>query len=145
MEQNVYAVFGLKRKRAEVSGLILTLEHQLKTLKADLLALDRSLQIMDATIDPSKIKPLKPRQRFKYFKQGELCRMVLDVLRQAKGPILNMDLTDTIMTAKELDKGHRDTRRAVETRIRATMQRLERAGTVERVGKFRGSKWSVKD
>jgi hypothetical protein len=145
MEQNTYAILGLKRKRAHVAGSILTLEQQIKALKADLAALDRSLQIMDANIDPSKIKPIKPRKRFKFFRAGEMPRLILDILRTAKEPVLNMDITDTIMRGKELDTGHKDTRKAVESRIRAVMQRLEKAGTVERVGRLRGSKWKVKD
>ncbi|HEY1632074.1 MAG TPA: hypothetical protein VGF56_12230 [Rhizomicrobium sp.] len=47
------------------------------------------------------------------------------------------------MRAKELDLGHKDTRRAVENRVRAAMQRFELKGTVERIGKGRGSQWNL--
>lgn len=143
MSENVYAVFGLKRKRGELLGQILTVERQLKTLRHDLAAVDRALVLLDPTVLPASIKAIQPRQRFKYFKSGELGRLLFDVLRQAKGPVLNHVIVDGIMRGKSLDPGHRDTRKAVETRIRAALQRLEAKGTVRRIGKHRGCQWAL--
>jgi hypothetical protein len=143
MSENVYAICGLKRKRGELAGTILTVERQLKDLRGDLTALDRSLQLLDPSIVPARIKPIRPRQRFKYFKSGELPRLLLDTLRKAQDPVLNCDLVEAVMSAKELDPHHKDTRHAVENRVRAAMQRFELKGTVERIGKGRGSQWNL--
>ena len=143
MSENIYAVFGLKRKRGELLGQILTVEGQLKTLRHDLAAVDRSLVLLDPQILPASIKAIKPRQRFKYFKSGELPRLLLDTLRRAGEPVLNHVLVETIMRERQLDPKHPDTRSAVESRVRAAMQRLEVKGTVRRIGKHRGSQWAL--
>src|SRR5665213_2933473 len=125
MSENIYAIHGLKRKRGAFAGQILTSEQQLKTLRGDLAALDRSLQLLDPTILRARIKPIRPRQRFKFFKSGELPRMLLNILRNTSEPILNFELVDAVLHAKELYSNHRDTRHAVESRVRAALQRLE--------------------
>ncbi|HEY1632075.1 MAG TPA: hypothetical protein VGF56_12235 [Rhizomicrobium sp.] len=64
MSENIYAIHGLKRKRGELAGHILTVERQLKDLRHDLAALDRSLQLLDPSIVPARIRPIQPRQRY---------------------------------------------------------------------------------
>ena len=145
MSENIYAMHGLRRKRGELAGQILTLEQQLKTLRADMAALDRSLVLLDPSIEPATIKPIKPVQRFKYFRAGELPRIILDILRAEQEPILNYLLVEKVMKAKALDQAHRDTRRAVESRVRSGLERLKDKGIVRRIGKNRGSQWVMSD
>ena len=124
MRENIYAIHGLERKRGELAGQILTLERQLLTLRQDMAALDRSLCLLDPTIKTTHIKPIRPRQRFRYFKSGELSRLLLDTLRKAKEPTLNHALVEAVMRTKELDTQHRDTPLAVEKRVLAAMHRF---------------------
>ena len=139
MSENIYAVFGLKRKRGELLGQILTVEGQLKTLRRDLAAIDRALVLLDPDIQPSRIKAIRPRQRYKYFKSGELPRLLLDMLRKTNEPVLNHALVDRVMTGKELDPAHTDTRRAVENRVRAAMQRLRQRAPSGGLEKTKGA------
>ena len=143
MSENIYAISGLRRKRGELAGQILTLEQQLKTLRADMAALDRSLVLLDPSIVPASIKPIKPVQRFKYFKSGELPRLILGVLRAEPEPILNYLLVEKVMKAKGLDAAHRDTRQAVEGRVRSATYQLEVKGTIRHIGKHRGCQWAL--
>ena len=66
-EHHTFTISGLKRKRGEIAGQIMVVKGQLRTLQDDLAAIDRSLGLLDPSIEPRKIKVLRPTHRFKYF------------------------------------------------------------------------------
>src|SRR5471030_224782 len=114
MTENIYVLNGLKRKRGELGGQIMTAQRNLKALYADLAAVDRALVLMDPTAVPALIKPVKVKQRFRYFRSGELPRMILNHLRTAGEPIPHYALVDAMMAAKQLDATSKPLREAVE-------------------------------
>jgi hypothetical protein len=63
--ENVIAIGALKRKRAELAGLIVAAEKQVADLRADLVHIDNALRIMNSPDDPALIPARKPRQRNK--------------------------------------------------------------------------------
>ena len=59
--------------------------ERIRVLQDDLAAIDRSLGLLDPSMEPRKIKVLKPTHRFKYFEAGELAKLIFDQLRKAEG------------------------------------------------------------
>jgi hypothetical protein len=71
----------------------------------------------------------RPPRQIKLFRQGELGRLILDVLRQATGPVSTYEVTTAIMRAG----GHgEDARRAVSPRVRGNLSYLERRGAIRK-------------
>ena len=73
------------RKRAEVAGLIDSLERQLAQHRADLIHVDGVLRLFQPDRDPAAIKPKRPMRRNRYFGRGELARLCLETFRDALG------------------------------------------------------------
>jgi len=144
MSENVYAVSGLSRKRAELAGQLLILQEQVKQIMGDIEAVDRTLKLMDPDAEPTAIKPIRPVRRFQYFDQGELSRLLLATLRKLDGkPATIGDLTRAVMTAKGLDAGHIDCFRAVTHRVTMQLHSLNRRGAVQKIGQYAGVTWAL--
>jgi len=142
MHEHTYTISGLKRKRGEVAGQIMVLKGQLRVLQDDLAAIDRSLGLLDPSIEPRKIKVLRPTHRFKYFEAGELAKLIFDQLRKSEGkPVLVPAITEAIMDAKGLDKTHRDAVREIAARVLAQLHGLAKRGKIQRIGKRVGVSW----
>ena len=144
MTENIYALHGLRRKRGELAGRLMTLETQIKTLRDDLAAVDRSIRLMDPNCVPARIKPIRPRLRYRFFPATELPRLLMDMFRKATEPLAIHTLVNDAMRFKELDPEHRDTRLAVERRIRAALLRMENKHFIERHGRGSDAAWSLK-
>ncbi|HEY3777610.1 MAG TPA: hypothetical protein VGL35_06090 [Rhizomicrobium sp.] len=144
MTENIYAISGLTRKRAELAGQMLILQEQLRLLSVDIEAIDRALQILDPAAEPRTIKPIRPVHRFKYFDKGEMYRFLLDTLRAREGkPASIGDLTRAIMAAKGLDAGHIDCFRAVTHRATTQLHSLNRRGAIRKIGAYSGVMWAL--
>jgi hypothetical protein len=142
MHGHTYTISGLKRKRGEIAGQILIVKGQLGMLQDDLAAIDRSLGLLDPTIETRKIKVLKPTHRFKYFEAGELAKLIFDQLCKAEGkPVQVPAITEAIMDAKGLDKTHRDAVREIAARVLAQLHGLAKRGKIQRIGRRVGVSW----
>lgn len=141
-ENHSFTISGLKRKRSELSGHILIVEGQLRSLRADLAAVDRTLCLLDPSIEPKAIKVLRPRHRFKYFEAGELAKLIFCQLRKAEGkPVQVPAMVEAIMDAKGLDKGHNDAMRQISARVLAQLHQLAKRGRIQRIGRRVGVSW----
>ena len=144
MGENIYAVHGLTRKRAELGGQVLILQEQLKEVHRDIEALDHALCLLDPTAEPRTIKPLKPVHRYKYISQGEMHRMLLDTMRGLEGKPTSIGcLAEVVMGLKGLDASHPDTVRAIRHRITTQLHSLNRRGAIQKIGAYAGVKWAL--
>jgi len=142
MKDHTFTISGLKRKRGEIAGQLLILEGQLRTLRANLAAVDHTLCLLDPSIKPKALKVLKPRHRFKYFEAGELAKLIFAELRKAEGkPVLVPALTAAIMDAKGSDKTHNDAVREIAARVLAQLHQLAKRGRIQRIGRRVGVSW----
>ncbi len=97
---------ALIRNRAELAGEIEAQDATLAQFRADLMHLDAAIRIMSPGTDPEAIRPKKPsRKGCDGFGRGELARMVLDVLREAQGPLAHAERARAIMERKWLPAG----------------------------------------
>ena len=53
---------------------------------------DATLRLLDPSIDIDQIPNKRPRKRIKLFRQGELGRLIVGVLREADTPISTQDI-----------------------------------------------------
>ena len=144
MSENIYAVHGLSRKRAELAGQVLILQEQLRQIHADIEAVDRALCLMDPTAEPLTIKPIKPVHRYRYFSQGEMHRMLLDTMRGLDGKPTSIGcLVEAVMALKGLDASHPDTVRAIRHRLTTQLHSLNRRGAIQKIGAYAGVKWAL--
>ena len=105
------------------------MKGQLKTLQADLAAIDRSLGLLDLSIEPRNIWFLRPVHRFKYFEAGELAKLIFDQQRKAESkPVQVQLMVEAIMDTKGLDKAHRDAVREISARVLDQLHGWQSAG-----------------
>src|SRR6185436_18970300 len=86
----MYAMAALKDRRARIAGEIFALKKQIAHKLRQLALLDGTMVLFDPELHPSSIRPKRvvAYQRVPLFSQGELGRVILDVLREAKGETL---------------------------------------------------------
>ena len=78
-----YALSALRNKRASLASDIVQLERKLRHCRESLVHVDATLRLLDGSIEPEAIPTKRPIKRIKLFRQGELGRMILRVMREA--------------------------------------------------------------
>lgn len=138
---NKYALAALKDKRATLAGEIAQLKNKLAWAESQLKHVDATLALFDPNLDPDQIAAKRPKKRVKLFRQGELNRLILDVLRTACGPQRTQDVVTLVMAAL----GHDETARtALAPRVRGNLQYLQtKAGMVAKIGGGRDARWTL--
>ena len=147
---DTFIISGLRRKHAQILGIISDLDHQIDQHRADLVHIDATLRLLVPDIDLDQI-PIRhrPPKRSPYFGHGEITRTCLEAFRDAKGDgwLSADEIAVTAMCRKGLDP---DTDRRVRAdfmrRILQTLDSLERRyGRVVKSGHGRGIRWKLSD
>ena len=97
-----HVLTGLISKRREIAGQIEHLQDQLRQHVIDLDHVDAAIHIFDPSIELEEIKsrPVPPRhQAFK----GEVTRIVLATLRNAKRPLTTAEIAQRVMAERGLE------------------------------------------
>ena len=97
-----HTLSGLIAKRAEIGGRIETLQIELREAMIALDALDATIKLFDPTYAVETIKPKALPPVYKAFR-GDLIRMVLSLLREAKGPLSTKQITLHVMVERGVD------------------------------------------
>ena len=143
---DTFAISALRRKRAELSGELERHESAARQLRIDLDALDQTIRLFDPTIDPTKIKSKRLRPPFAAY-GGEVARVVLGTLRQAKTPLTTTQLTMHVMADRRLDTSDKALVLLVSKRVGAGLRHYRKKGLVrDRVtgsGRNRRATWEV--
>lgn len=134
---------ALTRKRAEIAGKIEHTQLELRHLIAELDHIDAAIRIFNPTIDIRAIrsKPVPPRHAA--FK-GEVTRVVLDALREAKTPITSRDIAIRLMHERGLNPDDRELSIIMVKRVCACLRVQRNKGLVQPVaiyGSLQG--WEV--
>jgi hypothetical protein len=148
MSGDTFLVTGLKRKHAQILGIVADLERQIDQYRADLVHIDAALRMIVPDIDLEQI-PVRhrPPKRSPYFARGEITRTCLEALRDAGGDgwLSGDEITVTAMCRKGLDPD-RDRRLRTDfvRRILQTLDSLERRyGKVTKSGHGKGIRWRL--
>ena len=138
-----HVISALRAKRAEVAGLIDSLERQVAQCRANLIHLDAVLRLYQPERDPTEIKPKRSVHRNRYFASGELARLCLEAFRDAPEPIPFPDIVAAVIAAKGFDAGDRVLQAAIGELVKATLAPMRRRGAVEKIGPRRSVRWKL--
>jgi hypothetical protein len=135
-----YAVGALTKKRAELDGEIAQLELQIRDRRSDLVKVDDVLRMLAPAKDPTQIPPRKAIKYLNVFRQGELGRLIIAVLRSHGGPMTNLEIANLI-----LDRGGfaQELWTAIRRRCRANLEYLGAQGRVVKIGSNRTARWAL--
>lgn len=127
-----HVLTGLIAKRREIAGQIEHLQDQLRQHVIDLDHVDAAIHIFDPSIELEEIKsrPVPPRhQAFK----GEVTRIVLATLRNAKKPITTADLAQRVMAERGLDTANVRLLKTISKRTGACLRHWRTKGIVRSI------------
>ncbi|MEO8131126.1 MAG: hypothetical protein ABI822_28765, partial [Bryobacteraceae bacterium] len=114
----------------------------LRDRRRELGKLDDVLRILAPDADPCAIPPKKAMKYLNVFRQGELGRLIIGLLRASSVPMTNLELTKAIMQRG----GYRDHLwTAIRRRARANLAYLETQERVARSGKGAAVLWRITD
>lgn len=123
-----HVLSGLIAKRAEIAGRIETMQREMRTLVATIGHIDATIRAFDPNMALEDITPKLP-PRFQAFK-GEVSRVLLDALREAKQPLPVFDLTLTVAAARGINTDDKPFMIILRRRVDACLRNLRKRGTV---------------
>jgi len=127
--KNDHVMSGLKAKRAEIAGKIETMQREMRLLVATIGHIDATIRTFDPSVDLEDIKSRLP-PRFQAFK-GEVSRILLDALREAKTPLPVYDLTLTVAASRGITTDDKPFMIILRRRVDACLRNLRKRGTVK--------------
>jgi hypothetical protein len=135
-----YALSALRKKRAELASEIVRLEGQIRHRKEALGHVDATLRLLDPSVDIDAIPNKRIVKRVKLFRQGELGRLIVGVLREADTHLTTHAITSQVLAAG----GHGESaRRALGGRVRGNLAYLQRRSVVVKIGDGRDARWRL--
>ena len=101
---------------------------------------DATLRLLDPSVDIDAIPSKRIVNRIKLFRQGELGRLIMGVLRNADTPQSTAAITRGVLTAG----GHGESARpTMAPRVRGNLAYQERRGIVLKTGNGKGVRWEL--
>jgi hypothetical protein len=126
-----HVLTGLIAKRAEIAGQIEHTQDKLRQLVIDLDHVDAAIHIFDPAIELQEIKarPVPPKH---HAFRGEVTRIVLTALRNAKKPLTTFDVAQRVMAERGLDTTNARLLKTIGKRTGACLRHLQKQGGVTR-------------
>ncbi len=138
-----HVVTGLMTKRAELAGILEHHQAKVRQLMIDLDAVDQALRLFkpDIELEAIKPKPLPPRHA---AYKGEVARIVLGTLRDAKRPCSTQELTMHVMAERGMNTADKGLVKTVTKRVGSSLRHHRAKGLIRSVGGLGGLLvWSV--
>jgi hypothetical protein len=126
--KNDHVLSGLMAKRAEIAGKIEMMQREMRLMVATIGHIDATIRTFDPNVDLEDIKSKLP-PRFQAFK-GEVSRILLDALHQAKTPLPVYDLTLTVAAGRGITTDDKPFMIILRRRVDACLRNLRKRGTV---------------
>lgn len=125
-----HTLSGLIRKRAEIAGRVEHMQDQLRQLVIDLDNVDATIRLFDPDIDLAEIKP-KPLPPRHHAYRGELSRIILTTLRNAKKPLTTREIAQRVMAERGMNTADERLLRLMSKRTGACLRDHRIRGTVK--------------
>jgi hypothetical protein len=125
-----HTISGLVTKRAEIAG---KLEHHqaiTRQLFIDLDAIDQAIRMFAPDMELSEIKPKPMPPRHAAYK-GEVARVVLGTLREAKRACSTQELTMHVMAERGMNTADKRLVKTVSNRVGACLRHHRRKGLIK--------------
>jgi hypothetical protein len=132
-----HAVSAIRERLAKVSGELITVEKQWRSLREAHHALSQTLRMFDPDADSYAVKPKRAYKRVLPYGGGKLSRVVIDALRVSGRPMTTAEVVTALSE-------HLNEVSDVARRVRATLNRLARArGIIAKEGALGAARWSL--
>jgi hypothetical protein len=128
-----HVLSGLVAKRGELAGEAERCRRELHRLADEQRHLDATIRLFAPDYDLGRIRPRKRRPGHHWFGPGECQRLVLEVLRDAAGPLSDQGVTVAVAARKGL-QDHPEAFAALQKTILAVLRRLAGKGVAQVVG-----------
>jgi len=99
-----HVVSGLVAKRGELAGQAEQCRRELHRLAGELGHLDATIRLFDPDYDLGGIRTRRRRCGQRWFGPGECQRLILEVLRDAGGPLSDQGVTTAVAAHKGLQE-----------------------------------------
>lgn len=127
--ENEHALSALIRKRAELAGQFEHHQAKARQLLIDLDNVDATIRMFDPDIDLAEIKPKPLPPRHAAYK-GEVARIVLGTLRDAKRPCSTQELTMHVMAERGMNTADKRLVKTVTKRVGACLRHHRLKGLI---------------
>lgn len=124
-----HVISALVDKRSELAGLIQHYQQEINRLSGDLEHIDAAIKLFNPEYDLRTISAKAHRERNKYFKPGELGRLILDILRNSQKPMTSRQIACAVLYAKSLEQNTKNVER-FQTRALDTLRKQVASGVV---------------
>jgi hypothetical protein len=131
---NAHAISAIRERLAKVSGELIAVEKEWRTLREAHYALSQTLRMFDQDADSYPVKPRRPYKRVLPYGE-KLGRLVIDALRVSERPMATPEL---VIVLGEHASAVPDAAR----RVQATLNYLARSRRIAKEGKRQSAKWS---
>lgn len=125
--EHEHTIYGLMRRRQEMSNRIEATQNALRQLVIDLDHIDATIRLFDPNVDLETIKPRPLPPKHQAFK-GEVSRIVLTALRTSKEPMTTKALALKVMGERGLDTGDTGLVQLMGRRVHACLAHYRRKG-----------------
>ncbi len=141
--ENEHVVNGLLRRRQEIADALDLAQGQVRQLVLDIDALDATIRLFQPNAEIGVVR-VRPTPRRHQAMRGESSRMLLDILRDAGGPIGTRDLVLRVMALRGLNAADKGMYDAMRGRVGASLRGLKGRGRVASEGTtVTGVKWRL--
>jgi hypothetical protein len=137
-----YTLTELHEKRAELAGEIIQLEKRARELRADLAHVEATIRILRPGVELGKVVPRRIEYRPRYFKRGELAKLILDYMRQHAGETIAVaDILPAAIGDRTLNPTEHE---RVAVGIYEALRRAEKKRLVTRAGEgWKTARWRL--
>lgn len=132
-----HVVSGLISKHAELAGEIEYHRNQIKRLRVDLMAIDTAIGLFDPDYSVNDIQPTQKKAKNKFFSHGEGSRLLMELLRDAGGPITTPEILNEACRRKNLVLEGQD-KASFNSSLFVILKRLEKKNICRQVSKDKG-------
>lgn len=141
---DTFVISGLVAKRAEILGLVQSLEGRIKQARINLAHIDAAILIFDPDAKPTAIRGRKAHERSGWFDPGEKSRFIRETLRTASEPISGEDVARAFMHAKGMVQEDKTARQKMIQSFLSTLGRMASRGLgVQKIGHGLGARWTL--
>lgn len=125
-----HTINGLVAKRAEIAGKLEHHQAVVRQLFIDLDALDQAIRMFAPDLELSEIKPKPLPPRHAAYK-GEVGRILMATLREAKRPCSTQELTMHVMAERGMNTADKRLVNTVSKRVGSSLRHYRTKGLIK--------------
>ena len=125
-----YMITGLVKRRAEIAGELTVAHAQVAKLAQDLAAIDAALAVVAPDMEVEAIRPKLFRPPDDWANRGQMSRLVLSILRQARDPLTTREIAAQMILERGMDAGDRNLLPLMTRRVGSALRHQRDKGLV---------------